>query len=991
VKALFQAAVERPADERAAFLAAATGDDAALRRDVESLLASDGSDASFLDGLPIAGASMLAGPLAVLQAPPNPAASPSLVVGGRVGPYEIVGPVGAGAMGEVYCARDIKLNRDVALKVLPSRFALDPDRSARFTREAHLLATLNHPNIGAIYGLEEFPGGQALVLELVEGPTLAERLAGGPLPLDETLPIARQIADALEAAHAKGIIHRDLKPANIKIARDGVVKVLDFGLAKVWEGAQQADVGASPRLTTTDVAGATILGTPTYMSPEQARGQTLDRRTDIWSFGSVLYEMLTGRTPFCDDTVSDTLAAILDREPDLTMLPADTPAPIRRLLRRCLEKDRRRRLDSAADARLEIDDAAFPAADTLGLRATRSRRVTRAAIAATAGVAITSALVTWMLMRPAPQAPVLPSRFAIMASPDQPLNVGLYDRDLAISHDGRHLLYRGGGGPPTLGTALMVRATGQLDARQLPGVFALGAFVSPDGRWIGFFTPTELMKVSIAGGPAISIGPVTGASLGGSWSDDNTIVFATVDPRTGLWRVSADGGEPTPLTTPDATEPGSDHAFPSVLPGGRAVLFTSMAAGQTDSADVAVLDLNTGLRKTLIRGGSQAEYVDPSGGTDQAGYLIYAAAGALRAVRFDPARLEVLGDPVTVVDQVMVKPTGAANYAVSRQGTLFYVPGGVSVHMSPRSLVWVDRKGHEEPINAPPRPYGVPRISPDGRLLLLGISDREGNDTWVWDFERETLRRLTFAPGSDSLAIWTPDGRRIIFTSDRDGVLNLYTQSVDGTAAAVRLTTSANQQFPSSVSPDGTLVVGFERLALGASTQMAPGAAWRVRLFPNTTPPPPVQTLFDGVWAEFSPDGRYLAYQSVEGEPGPSEIYVRPFPQVDSGRWQISTKGGSRPGWARSGRELFYLDASNMLTAVPVETSGSTFSAGKPAKVFDVRYSTPFPPRSYDVSPDGKRFLMLKDSADGDPNARPASMVVVEHWFEELKQRVNAK
>ena len=367
-------------------------------------------------------------------------------------------------------------------------------------------------------------------------------------------------------------------------------------------------------------AGGTILGTPAYMSPEQARGQSLDRRTDIWSFGCVLYEMLTRHAPFAGATISDTLAAILEHEPDRTLLPADTPVPIRRLLRRCLEKDRKGRLDSAAGARLEIDDAiASPAAETRALGATPSRRITPVAIAALAGVAAIAALVVWTLMRPAPQAPVLSSRFAIMASPDQPLNVGLYDRDLALSPDGRHLVYRAGGGPPTLGTALMVRATDQLDARQLPGIFALGAFFSPDSRWIGFFTTTELKKVSIAGGPAISLGPVTGASLGASWGDDNTIVFATTDPRTGLWRVSADGGEPTALTTPDASQRGSDHGFPSVLPGGRGVLFTITAAGSADSADVAVLDLKTGQRKTLVRGGSQAEYVDPSGGTGRPG------------------------------------------------------------------------------------------------------------------------------------------------------------------------------------------------------------------------------------------------------------------------------------------------------------------------------------------------------------------------------------
>jgi eukaryotic-like serine/threonine-protein kinase len=649
---------------------------------------------------PVVSESVLADPLATLPASMDPTLSQTVLAAGlRVGPYEIVAPLGAGAMGEVYRACDTKLNRDVALKVLPQRFALDPDRSARFRREAQLLATLNHPNIGALYGLEESNGGQALVLELVDGPTLADRIALGPISLKEALPIARHIAEAVEAAHEKGIIHRDLKPANIKIARNGVVKVLDFGLAKVWDGAPQSDLSASPRLTATDLGEGILLGTPAYMSPEQARGQPLDRRTDIWAFGCVLFEMLAGRPPFAGDTISDTLAAILEREPDGTMLPANTPVLIRRLLRRCLEKDRKRRLDSVSDARLEIDDAiASPAAETHALGATPSRRITPVAIAALAGAAAIGALAAWTLMRPAPQAPVLSSRFAIMASPDQPLNVGLYDRDLALSPDGRYLVYRAGGGPPTLGTALMVRATDQLDARQLPGIFALGAFVSPDSRWIGFFTPTELKKVSIAGGPAISLGPVTGASFGASWGDDNTIVFATTDPRTGLWRVSADGGEPTALTTPDAAQRGSDHAFPSVLPGGRGVLFTITAAGSADNADVAVLDLKTGQRKTLVRGGSQAEYVDPSGGTGQAGYLIYAAAGTLRAVRFDPARLEVLGDPVTVLEPVMINP-GAAG-AIRSRGA------GNLAAQSPQHLHVVRRRASRESVVSRPR---VPR------------------------------------------------------------------------------------------------------------------------------------------------------------------------------------------------------------------------------------------------------------------------------------------
>jgi serine/threonine-protein kinase len=429
------------------------------------------------------------------------------------------------------------------------------------------------------------------------------------------------------------------------------------------------------------------------------------------------------------------------------------------------------------------------------------------------------------------------------------------------------------------------------------------------------------------------------------------------------------------------------------LPGGRGVLFTTGAAGPEASAQVAVLDLTNGQRKTLIRGGSQAEYVDSSAGSKQGGYLIYAAAGALRAVRFDPVRLEVLGDPVTVVEHVMVKPSGAANYAVSGPGTLVYMTPGASVQNTPRSLVWVDRQGREEPIKAPRRAYSVPRVSPDGKRLAVTVNDQESADIWIWDFARETMRRLTFDPGGDGMPVWTPDGTRIIFMSNRAGMPNLYAQAADGTATVDRLTTSANSQWPTSITPDGRHVVGFEA---------GPRTTGDVVVFPLTSPASRpgsgvnasllealVETRFKGAHPDISPNGRYVAYRSSES--GRNEVYVRPFPQVDSGSWQISTRGGTRPAWARSGRELFYVDESMTLIGVPVRTSGSTFSIGSPAKVFDTQYAEPNPSRHYDVSADGQRFLMMKDNAAGDPSATAASMVVVLHWTEELKQRVNGK
>jgi len=990
VKALFQAAIEQPAGDRDAFLAAESGDDEALRREVESLLTSDTSDASFLDRLPSVSEPVFVEALAASPTLSGQASTHAVLAPGRrVGPYEVVATLGAGAMGDVYSARDTKLNRVVALKVLPERFAHDPDRSARFTREAQLLATLNHPNIGAIYGLEESNPStgsgqaavQALVLELVDGPTLADRLSHGPMPLEEALNVARQIAEAVEAAHEKGIIHRDLKPANIKIAPNGIVKVLDFGLAKAWDGSPQSDLSGSPRLTATGLGEQTILGTPAYMSPEQARGQSLDRRTDIWSLGCVLYEMLTGLAPFASETISDTLAAILEREPDHTILPADTPAPIRRLLRRCFEKDRKRRLDSASAARLEIEDAiAFPAAESVPRAPTRSRR-TPVALATLTALAVIAVMVAGILMRPAPADPEQPTRFAITATPGLPLNVSGLARDLALSPDGRHLVYRAGGSN-TAGSPLIVRAIDQLDVQAVADVGnAYAPFFSPDSRWIGFFENTDLKKVSIDGGRAITLCQFSGRPLGASWGDDNTITFAT-DARADLWRVSADGGEPTTVTMADAARPEGTYAFPSVLPRGRGVLFTISTTSPADNS-VAVLDMKTGQRKTLIRGGSDAQYVET-------GHLIFAAGGTLRAVRFDLDRLEVLGDPMTVAEQVMVKPSRAANYAVSSAGMLVYTRAGLSEQAMPRELLWVNRKGHEEPTGAPPRAYGNPRLSPDGTRVATEIYDGSVGTVFIWDVARQTLRRLVFESTGNGMSVWTHDGGHIIFVSNRSGMPQVYRQAADGTGPVDTLSSGTTPHWPTSLTPDGAWLAGFDlRPKTVSNVIFVPVTPAVVRASTAQSSQLPTGSLaevrFRGAVAEFSPNGRYIAYES--DETGRSEIYIRPFPRVDNGRWQVSMTGGTRAVFARSGRELFYLDASNALMAVAVDISGPSISIGAPVKLFDTKYAQPNPTRHYDVAADGQRFLMLKQTAAGDP----ISMVVVEHWFEELRQRVSGK
>jgi serine/threonine protein kinase len=980
VKGLFQAAVERPPDRRAAFLTAATGDDAALRREVESLLASDTSDASFLDRLPVASESVLADPLAARPASMDPTPSHTVLAAGlRVGPYEIVAPLGAGAMGEVYRACDTKLNRDVALKVLPERFALDPDRRARFTREAQLLATLNHPNIAAIYGLEESNPStgsgqatvQALVLELVEGPTLADRIALGPISPEEASTIARQIAEALGAAHEKGIIHRDLKPANIKITHNGVVKVLDFGLAKVWEGASQSDVAASPRLTATDIGGRAILGTPAYMSPEQARGLAVDKRTDIWAFGCVCYEMLTGRTPFPGDTTSDTIAAVLEREPDWTALSADVPASVRTLLRRCLAKDRRQRIADIAVAQFILDDRASapPLTQTMAPRPLLWRRMAIPASTWLIAAAMSGAAI-WFLTRPtAPAARV--TRFLITPPSATALTVSEFFRDLALTPDGTRLVYVGADG-----AALFVRALDQLDATPLTGfAAALGPFVSPDGQWIGLWDGAgapALKKVAITGGPPVVLIRPDGSVRGASWGADDTIIFATTNVTTGLQRIAAAGGQPTVLTIPNRAGGEADHVWPEILPGGQAVLFTiTSTTGQLAQAQVAVLDLRTGTHTVLIRGVSDARYVS-------SGHLVYAAAGTLRAVAFDLARHAIVGTSVEVLAQVSTTATGAANMAVATDGTLVYVPAGAATAAT-FDLVWVDRQGQETRTPGPPRSYVYPRLSPDRTHFAFFINDQE-RDLWVWDLSRATLARVTSDSGMESYPVWTPDGRQLLFTSERAGARNIFAQAADGTGAITRLTESPNAQFPTSVSPDGARLVFTEIAASGEDVL-------QLRLDGTHVVTPLVQSPFSERNGEVSPDGRWLAYEANDS--GRFEIYVRPFPDVTRGRWQVSTDGGARPLWARNGQELFYLTATGALMRVGV-ARGPTWAATAPRKLFERDYGIAafHSGRTYDVSPDGRRFLMIKNVGAGDPNAPSASMVVVENWFEELKQRM---
>ena len=891
----------------------------------------------------------------------------SLNVGSRLGHYDATALIGEGGMGQVYRARDTKLNRDVALKVLPDVFANDPERLARFQREAQVLASLNHPNIASIYGLEEADGIRALVLELVEGPTLAERIAQGPIAIDEALPIARQMAEALEAAHEAGVIHRDLKPANVKVKADGMVKVLDFGLAKAFAGeAPGADLSESPTVTGAGTREGVILGTAAYMSPEQARGKLLDKRTDIWAFGCVLYEVLTGKAAFVAETLSDTIVKILDREPDWQALPADTPALIRRLVRRCLDKDPKERLRDIGDARVEIWEAMTApltegvAAVPVAAQAVWWRRAILLALATLVVGSLIGGLTVWRVTRTDPPRVV---RFAV--SPDMPetLVIGSVGPDVTISRDGQQIAYLATGGA---GEGIHVRSLDQLTPTTLaiPDI----PFFSPHGEWLGFYDNANLLlkKVPVDGGPALTICELPGLLRGAAWGPDDTIIFATAGLDTGLWQVPAAGGKPEALTTPDPDEGEVDHRWPTFLPGGEAVLFTITASRIQDS-QIAVLSLAPREQKILVRGGSHPQY-------SPTGHLVYGVEGSLWAVRFDADRLEVLSDPVPVLEGVVTKPGGAASFSVAENGALVYVSGSATAD---RTLGWVNREGEMTPVMEDAPIVGMPRLSPDGTQVALALRGQSTEiDIWIRDLEQDRDTRLTVAGSVNLGPAWTPDGRNVTFVSNRSGPHDLYWKSADGSGEAESLVATANLKVPGSWSPDGQSLVyseagGDTNGDILVFTLDGDASPFLVREFNEKAP-------------RLSPDGHWLAY--VSDQSGEDRVYVQRFPQ--GGRViAISAGRGTEPVWSRDGQELFYRDGNQMMV-VDVETEPA-FSAGRPRLLFDEAYEMD-PTASeryanYDVSLDGEQFLMVRRSG-----SQTAALIVVHNWFEELKRLVPA-
>ena len=878
--------------------------------------------------------------------------------GARFGSYEIAASLGAGGMGEVWRAHDSRLGRDVALKLVAEAFDADPDRLARFEREAKLLAACHHPNIAVLYGLEQCEGRRALVLELVEGPTLADRLASGPIAPREALAIAAQVADALAHAHAHGIVHRDLKPANLKLTAEGQAKVLDFGLGRPTapDLGADADVLSSPTLTRPATSAGVILGTAPYMSPEQARGQAVDRRCDVWSFGVVLFEMLTGARLFQGSTTSDVLAAVLRSDVEWGRLPAGTPPAARRLLRRCLERDPRARLHDFADVRIEVAEALRelergPAAEGRG---PWSRRALAPWAIAGLALAAAGALALALVARRA-ASPTRVSRLLLRLSP-RPLSMSGF----ALSPDGSQLAYFASG-------QLQVRALDRETVRTLPQARGSHPFFSPDGAWIGFVDVDELpCRVEASGGAVVRLADPPRRVGQCAWAADAILCTQPRSARPGeLLRVPAHGGQPRSLPT-SAAGARETVLWPHVLPGGRAVLLTvpSPRGGSVDDATIVVQRLDTGERRELVREGAQAVY-------SPTGHLIFGRGAALMAVPFDLAALAVRGAPLPVAEHVSRDTVRGGRYALAGDGTLVYTRETADE----RPLLWVDRQGRAEPIKAPPHTFLDPRVSPEGGRIAVQGADGD-NDVWILDLSRGSLARLTFDPGEDETPIWSPDGTRVAWATQRSGrPRQVLERRADGSGDERVIWTTERHAHLHDWSPDGQELLVTQEGESGARN------IWLVPVAGGTARPL-LQGPFEECNPRFSPDGRWLAYSSDES--GRFEVYVEKLPELDR-KVQVSVGGGDRPVWTAHGREIVYRGADGQVASVRFSPERIGLPrVGRPLPLFPDSYGAAIGRTShvdYDVHPDGTRFVMVGGQLGG----ASYEMAVVLGWFAELR------
>lgn len=953
--ALLDEALDLDDEARRVWLASLAARDADLAAALANVLREQRPDTFLAPGAPLGGA--LA---ADLEAAVDGDEKPRLDPGARFGPYRVVELLGRGGMGEVYRARDVRLERDVALKVLPGRWASDPGRRARLEREARVLASLRHASIAAIYHVEEHDGMMALVLEVVEGPTLAERLGLGPLDCRTATALARQLVEALDAAHQRGIVHRDLKPANVKLPPEGGVKVLDFGLARAFSNDEDAGGG----LTTLEGSTGQLFGTAAYMSPEQAMGRRVDARTDVWAFGCLLFEMLSGQRVFDATTVRSVLTQIVEREPDLSRLPADTPEPLRRLIRRCLQKDPRTRLGYIGDAQLDLDEAIGPGNAVAPYAEAQNRGAHRAvhrpaprvtplrAIAVVAALAGVAGIAGW-IARPAPA----PERTLRLALPivDGEQFVSSFVSVLALSSDGSAAVYRAQRDGVM---QLYVRRLAATESLALPGTEnGTAPFFSPDSRWLAFDRDGELMKLSFAGGPAIKVCDAPGTMVG-VWGEDDTIYFSAGTARV-LQRVPASGGTPEAITTLRPEEGEISHATPALLPGGRALLFTIFHEG---GAKVARLDLDTGAITPLLDG-KQPSYL-PSG------HLVFARQGALWVAPFDARRGTVIGPETPAVSSVLDRggTNGGAHFALASTGTLLYAPTQRTV--SARALLWYDRDGTETVLPLEPRGISHLSLSPDGTRVALSVGTGTEHDVWTYDLRRDTLTRVTTHPDVDFVPVWSPDGRSVAFRSHRDGG-GLFLQQVDPPGEARRLTTpNGPQHTPGDFTPDGRAVlftefrsfrdqdIGMVDIATGEISWLLTGEAAEMR-------------------PRLSPDGRWITYSA--DTTGRFEVYVRPFPDVGARRWQISTEGGQSPLWSRDGRELWF-DDGRALHVAEVSVVGGVLQVSRPRAAMAAAnmYRDRLGP-SFDLTPDGRR--VLTSSVDRQPRDVATPLMLLEGWL----------